>query len=157
MMTARVLAMLMIATHAIAQTAPETILFVCEHGAAKSVVAAAHFNKRAAERGLPFRAISRGTAPDPSVPARISDGLTAEGLAVPHAYKPALVTAEDLKGVALVITFDVSLSVAHDSAAVTSWNGLPAFSDAYTPASAAIASKVDTLLRELEKTMKKRQ
>ena len=47
-------------------TAPEskpagTILFVCEHGSAKSVVAAAHFNQIATARGLPFRAISRGT------------------------------------------------------------------------------------------------
>ena len=41
-----------------------TILFVCEHGSAKSVVAAAHFNRIAAARGLPFRAISRGTVPD---------------------------------------------------------------------------------------------
>lgn len=50
-------------------TAPEaqpvgTVLFVCEHGSAKSVVAAAHFNRLAEQRGLPFHAISRGTAPD---------------------------------------------------------------------------------------------
>src|SRR5688572_249911 len=44
-----------------------TVLFVCEHGSAKSVVAAAHFNRIAADRGLPFRAISRGTAPDPEM------------------------------------------------------------------------------------------
>ena len=44
-------------------TAPEpkpagTVLFICEHGSAKSVVAAAHFNQIAADRGLPYRAIS---------------------------------------------------------------------------------------------------
>lgn len=31
--------------------ASQTVLFVCEHGAAKSVIAAAHFNKIAKERG----------------------------------------------------------------------------------------------------------
>ena len=31
-----------------------TIVFVCEHGSAKSVVAAAHFNRLAAEARLPY-------------------------------------------------------------------------------------------------------
>jgi arsenate reductase len=156
MTTAGVLAGLMIATHALAQTASNTVLFVCEHGTAKSVVAAVHFNKLAAERGLPFRAISRGIAPDPAVPARISEGLAAEGLTVPHSYAPAPVSADDVNAAARVITFDVSLPAWHPGGTVTSWNGLPAFSDAYRPASEAIASRVDALLRELEKTMKKR-
>jgi len=39
----------------------KAVVFVCEHGAAKSVVATAYFNKLAAERGLPFRATFRGT------------------------------------------------------------------------------------------------
>ena len=38
------------------------VVFVCEHGAAKSVIATAYFNKLAAERGLPFRATFRGTS-----------------------------------------------------------------------------------------------
>ena len=36
------------------------VIFVCEHGAAKSVVATAYFNKLASERGLPYRASFRG-------------------------------------------------------------------------------------------------
>jgi arsenate reductase len=154
-MTARVLAELMMATSSFAQTPPQTILFVCEHGAAKSVVAAAHFNKRAMERGLPFRAISRGSAPDPAVPARITEGLAGEGLTMPASFAPALVTAGDVNAAARVVTFDVSLPVPHDRAMVTSWDGLPAFSDAYAPASAAIASKVDALLKELETATRK--
>jgi arsenate reductase len=159
MMRGPVLAMMMMAmmvTSSAAQTPPRTVLFVCEHGAAKSVVAAAHFNRLAAERGLPFRAVSRGTAPDATVPARITQGLHAEGLNISHTYTPVLVTAADAGGAARVITFDVSLPFAHDPAAVSSWNGLPAFSEAYQPASAAIAAKVDALLRDLEKIMKKR-
>ena len=38
-----------------------SIVFVCEHGAAKSVIATAYFNKLAAERGLSYRAVFRGT------------------------------------------------------------------------------------------------
>ena len=48
---------------------PETVVFVCEHGSAKSVIAAAHFNHLAAEKGLPYRAIARGCAPQKVRPA----------------------------------------------------------------------------------------
>ncbi len=40
------------------------IVFVCEHGAAKSVIAATYFNKLANEKGLNLKAIARGTHPD---------------------------------------------------------------------------------------------
>jgi arsenate reductase (thioredoxin) len=45
------------------------ILFVCEHGAAKSIIAATYFNLLAKQRGFPWRAIARGTNPE----LRISD------------------------------------------------------------------------------------
>ena len=38
--------------------APSKVLFVCEHGAALSIVSAAYFNKIAREEHLPFQAIS---------------------------------------------------------------------------------------------------
>src|SRR4051812_22847552 len=59
-----------------------TVVFVCEHGSAKSVIAAAHFNRLAAEKGLPYRAVSRGTNPDASIPASISSALAGDGLDV---------------------------------------------------------------------------
>ena len=40
------------------------IVFVCEHGAAKSVIAAAYFNKLAQEANSEVRAVARGTHPD---------------------------------------------------------------------------------------------
>ena len=42
---------------------PDEVVFVCEHGAAKSVVAAQYFNKLAGERGLAVRAVARGAEP----------------------------------------------------------------------------------------------
>ena len=148
--------MFLIVATASAQPLPQTVLFVCEHGAAKSVVAAAHFNKLAAERGLPFRAISRGTAPDPMVPPRIVDGLKGERLTMPTGFTPALVTSADVSAANRVVTFDVTLPVASDASRVSRWNSLPAFSDGYAPASAAIADKVKNLLRELEAATKKK-
>ena len=59
----------------------QVVIFVCEHGSAKSVVAAAHFNKLAKERNLPVRAISRGTNPDEEIAPIAASGLQADGLA----------------------------------------------------------------------------
>ena len=156
MKTLLIAVMFLTVNSAWAQPVPQTILFVCEHGAAKSVVAAAHFNKLAAERGLPFRAISRGTAPDPLVPPRIVDGLKGERLTMPTGFAPALVTSADVSSATRVVTFDVNLPVSRSAARVSPWNGLPAFSDGYAPASAAIAERVKNLLQELEAATKKK-
>ncbi|MBA4056850.1 MAG: hypothetical protein C0490_19205, partial [Marivirga sp.] len=51
------------------------IVFVCEHGAAKSVIAADYFNKLAKERGLPWEAVCRATAPDSTLNAGTRAGL----------------------------------------------------------------------------------
>ena len=155
MRTIGMLALVAISTGAEAQPAHQTVVFVCEHGAAKSVVAAAHFNKLAAERGLPFRAISRGTAPDPAVPAAISNGLKTEGLSLPAGFAPAPVGAADVRGAVRVVTFDVTPPAGTPATALTRWDGLPAFSAGYGPASAAIQARVETLIRELQSTSKK--
>src|ERR1700754_4339556 len=69
--------------HASDTAAPDnkTIVFVCLHGSVKSQMAAAHFNRIARERGLPYTAISRGIEVDPSIPPRIRAELNQEGLA----------------------------------------------------------------------------
>ena len=138
------------------QAENETVLFVCEHGAAKSVVAAAHFNQLAAERGLPFRAISRGTAPDPSVPPRIIDGLENEGLKVPAGFSPSAVSVKDVNAATQVVTFDVTLPTQTDAPRVSRWDNLPAFSDGYGPASEAVRRKVRSLITELESLTRKK-
>ena len=45
---------------------PPTILFMCPHGAAKSVLASAYFQRLAKERGLNVHVASAGTEPDAS-------------------------------------------------------------------------------------------
>src|SRR5215467_3114555 len=85
----------------VASQAPATpadgpaVVFVCEHGAAKSVIATAYFNKMAAERGLPYRATFRGTAPQDDLSVRTVAGLRQDGLAVPGG-KPSAITDRDV-------------------------------------------------------------
>src|SRR6516225_8606973 len=86
-------------------TESKTILFVCLHGSVKSQMAAAHFNRIAKERGLPYTAISRGIEVDASIPTRIRDGLSLDGLA-PLDDVPQPLTAADAVAAAKVFAFD---------------------------------------------------
>src|SRR5258707_6786148 len=94
--------LLLLASTALAQSAPpqpevnaSTVVFVCEHGAAKSVIAAAHFNRLASEMKLPYRAVARATNPDDAVAPAVRSGLAAEGLDV-AAWKPKAVSEDDI-------------------------------------------------------------
>src|SRR5258705_11947677 len=57
-----------------------SVLFVCLHGAAKSVLAAADFERLAAERGLAITADSAGTEPDPEIAPGVAAALQADGV-----------------------------------------------------------------------------
>jgi arsenate reductase (thioredoxin) len=121
------------------------VIFVCEHGAAKSVIATAHFNKVAEERGLPYRAIARGTNPDPSYAPKVVAGLKAEGLTAGHG-KPELVKDKEISGASRVVTLGCKLP---KKAAVTDWADVPSPSENYTAASKHIRKRVEALLDEL--------
>ena len=136
-------------SHGESQPQQKTVVFVCEHGAAKSVVAAAHFNRLARERRLPFRAISRGTSPDPEVPAFIRNGLKADAAPVASSFVPTRVSSGDTATAAHVITFDVKLPDDVQASATTNWTGVPNFSDGYGPARADIVTRVEALLRQV--------
>src|SRR5690349_17670023 len=60
---------------------PPRVLFVCLHGAAKSVVGAAHFRRLATARGLRVDAVAAGTEPDAELAPGAVKGLAGDGLA----------------------------------------------------------------------------
>ena len=59
-----------------------TVLFLCPHNAAKSVIAGAYCERLAGERGVILRATSAGADPDPGVSPGVAGALLAEGIAV---------------------------------------------------------------------------
>src|SRR5215467_808387 len=86
-------------------TAPKrTIVFVCEHGAARSVIAAAYFNRFAAERHLPYHAIARGTSPQEELSVATVKGLEADGIPFERA-KPRPLTEADARDAARLMAF----------------------------------------------------
>jgi len=126
-----------------------TIVFVCEHGSAKSVVAAAHFNQLAAERGSGLRAVSRGTDPDAEIAPNAEAGLRADGLAFVE-RSPARLTLADVAGAAHVVTF-CELPASYAAVApVERWDDVPPVSEDYAKARDEIVERLSRLLEELE-------
>lgn len=92
-----------------AQTNVSQVLFVCEHGNVKSLMAASYFNQLAQERQLPLRAVSRGSAPDSTaVPLGIVQGLRGDGFDV-SSFHPSAVSPSDVSAAQPVITIGTAL------------------------------------------------
>jgi arsenate reductase (thioredoxin) len=123
---------------------------VCEHGSVKSLMAASQFNRRAKERGLPFRAESRGVEPDAAVPARIAEALTRDGFDVSN-FVPTRVTAEELTHARRVVAIGVDLTAIAPAAASTAsrWDDVPPASVDYAAARASMEKHIELLLDEL--------
>ena len=114
--TSLTIALLLAAAGAAAQPAAQgattpVVVFVCEHGAAKSVIATAYFNKLAAERGLPYRATFRGTSPQEALSVRAVQGLTADGVAIPPGAPTAIGDA-DIKNATHIFAIGCALPAA---------------------------------------------
>jgi|SRR5579871_1947342 len=135
--------------HATDTAAPEnkTIVFVCLHGSVRSQMAAAHFNRIAKERGLPYTAISRGIEIDNSIPPRIRDELNKEGLA-PLNDVPVLLTADEAASAVKVVAFDTVPEKNRGTADVNYWSDVPTTSKNYPALRDSIVHHIDDLVRE---------
>jgi len=122
------------------------VLFVCLHGAAKSVVGAAHFRRLAGARGLAVDAVAAGTEPDSELAPGAVKGLTADGLqAAPGRPRP--VTLYDLHSATRVVSFGCDVRPARGQR-VDQWE-VPAVSDGYAAARDRIVAHVEQLVAEL--------
>jgi protein-tyrosine-phosphatase len=128
----------------------ETLVFVCEHGSVKSLIASQWFNKLAAERGLAFRAVSRGLTPDAAVPPAIVSHLAEDGLR-PDGFVPKALSKADVAGVARIITIGVDATSVTEgvSAPVESWNDIPAASLDYAASRDAMRARIEELLTKM--------
>lgn len=139
---------------AAAQSTPSAVnprvVFVCEHGAAKSVIAAAYFNKIAAERGLPDRAIYRGASPQAELSVSALKGLKEDGLTLPS-DKPSPITAADVTAATHVFAIGCTLPAhAASSGKADSWDDVPE-NQGYAAQRDAIKKHVERLIDQLQK------
>ncbi len=128
-----------------------SIVFVCQNGVAMSVWSALTFDRIAAERGLPFRAISRASAATfTRVPLRMRLALWLDGYRV-GGYEPHVISAADVRGAQRVILIDTELPPAAfaPGAAIEAWTGFPPMREKYFASRAALQTQVEALAERL--------
>ena len=130
-------------------TVAPTVLFVCEHGAAKSLIAAAYFDKLAKDQRLPHRATFRGVNPDSALNPIAKRGLQQDELDF-SGSKPALVTQKDVEEAARIITLGCSLPPGTQvRRQLTNWDDIPSPSQNYSNARDQIKRQVRKLIDDL--------
>jgi arsenate reductase len=140
------------AFHVTESIVPElNVLFVCQHGAAKSVIAARHLEALAQARGLSVSSTAAGLEPDDAIPPHVVDGLRADGVD-DHVHAPRAISGELLENADIVVAFGCDLSAFPEvEKRVIHWSGVPAVSDGYDAARAAILERLPAVLDEAKR------
>lgn len=130
----------------------QTVLFLCPHHAAKSVIAAAYFNRLAQEYQLPFAADSAGIEPDTAVSPIVVAMLRDEGIDV-SGHQPRRVTETELASAAQIISMGCTPEeLGVDPARITLWSSIPPVSEDPQRARAAIFLHVKALANTLRES-----
>lgn len=126
-----------------------TVVFICEHGAAKSVIAAAYLEHLAAIEGVKVTAAAGGTDPEPAMSAVALAGLASDGLPVPN-HEPRHADPDELARATAIVSFGPALDdLAPADVARHLWADIPAVTDGFAPARDAIIDRLRALLQDL--------
>jgi protein-tyrosine-phosphatase len=127
------------------------VVFVCEHGAAMSVIAATEFSRMAKQNGLDVTVLTRGTKPDAEIPAVVREGLKSDGLDI-GSMKPTQLSEADLKNATKVVSFGPDLTQwLPKGTAVADWSATPSVNANYAAARDFIRGQLEMLLKDLKK------
>jgi protein-tyrosine-phosphatase len=149
-MIAQILMMVSLAMGQLAAPAAPTVVFVCEHGAAKSVIATTYFNKIAAARGLRARATYRGVNPQTDLSVGALKGLREDGLMTPD-QKPSPISQADVDAATVIFAIGCTLPAnATASGKADSWDDVPE-DKGYGATRDAIKKHVERLIDDLLK------
>jgi len=111
-----------------------------------------YFNRSARERGLPYRAVARGTAPETTVPGTVREGLRSDGFVV-SGFVPRLFKASDMDGASLIVSFDQDVTkIVGGRARHMRWDNLPGVLADYARGRDEIVRHVDKLIDELARS-----
>jgi protein-tyrosine-phosphatase len=125
------------------------VLFVCLHGAAKSVIAAAYLGRLARTERLRLTADAAGAEPEPAIAPAVLAGLLGEGIDV-RGERPRRVGAEALARASRVVLLGCDLGQpAPPGLPVERWDDIPAVSDGFEAAAAGIADRLPGLVARL--------
>jgi arsenate reductase (thioredoxin) len=128
---------------------PTNVLFMCPHGAAKSVLAAAYFTRLAKEKGLDVRVDSAGTDADAVVAPAVVAHLEKNGYEIPIA-KPRPATVDDMATADLVVSMGCDLKdLPKPKGTLLNWDDVPGPGEDFARADEAIKKRVDALVEDL--------
>ena len=129
------------------------ILFVCEHGAGRSAVAASYFNKIAQKKGLNYQAIFRGITPQEALGVSTKNGLIKDSVDVTNLV-PTKISKNDVSNAFKVITLDCTLPDSLNKADAQ-WTGIQ-WTGNYDVSKNDIKIKIDELITTLPKQKKRK-
>jgi arsenate reductase (thioredoxin) len=135
-------------------TASTRVLFLCPHGAGKSVLASAYFTRLAKERGLNVIVDAAGTEPDAVVGPAVAKHLKEQGYPLP-VERPRGVTPADWAAADVVISMGCDLTgQPKPRGALRSWDDVPGPGENLAGADEAIRRHVAALVEELVRQKK---
>jgi arsenate reductase len=126
------------------------IVYLCPHGAAKSVIAAAYCQQLADQHNLPLRATAAGTEPDSEVSPAVVALLRMEGIDVAD-QRPRRVTREELATASQIISLGCDLGdLARPGMPIEHWDDVPPPSQNLLLTRDRIRAHVEQLLAAIE-------
>jgi len=132
-------------------TRKSTILFICPHGGAKSLIAASYFNRLAKEHALSYTGVA-AAAEDPyeSVPEPVAALLEGEGFSV-RSFKPRNTNDDDLRLASRIISIDCDLEKFDGQGrSIERWDDVPKVSEDLAGSVSAIRAHLDRLVVALK-------
>lgn len=127
-----------------------TILFLCPHGAAKSVIAANLCRRLAQERSVEVEVAFAGTEPDETIAPAVAARLIAEGFDL-TGQQPRLVSAADLAAADRIVSLGCDIEPQLPVGAnYIRWNDVPPPSQNLDEAYRLIMKNVAQILNRLE-------
>ena len=127
------------------------MLFVCRHGAAKSVLAASVTAEMARARGVAIRTAFGGVEPQERMSPAVIEMLGSQSPELAD-QRPRKVTAAELERASRVVTFSLDDGeLPAKVVRIDRWDDVPAVADDAEGAKAAIERHVAALLAEIGK------
>lgn len=130
------------------QNQVKTVVFVCDHGGARSTIASVYFNKIAAEKNLPYHSVFRGLRPDLTLSKETEHGLLGDGFNTDQ-FSPTRLSTKDITPSTILISLDCI--VPPEFQTYQAWKGIPAISENYVAARKEIVKLLNSLLEDLKK------
>jgi arsenate reductase (thioredoxin) len=125
------------------------VVFVCERGSAKSMIAALWFNRLASERGLRLQGVSRGVNPEAKIPDGVARNLLSDGFDL-TGLVPTRLQSGDLTQAVRVVAIGAKSPLFDALArAPERWDDIPPTSVDYGASRDALRHRLSTLVDSL--------